>query len=321
MLKLSIVVPAYNVGKKIGKTLDSIFSQDAKYPFEVICVCGPSTDNTKDVIREYIKKHDNLKIVEYEKANLIGARKVGIQEAQGEYLTFCDGDDAQHKDFINFFVSKMDQTGADMVNAGFCYVINKFKWKTIFRKTRKYDRNQFYRALVSDAVMKGYLWCKTFKTSILKSIDFYVPETNIFREDMYLNLVFGTRIHNVYTYYRNVYYYDKSGDSLFSSINKKRMYDFFRIIGFQRWMIEKTCDKKTLDFYRSKDHWRKFQVIYDYLYCLKAFSKEERTQLKKEMRRWLKIFRSKDPLPKDEGPWKEYIEQYENRIDDLMNNK
>lgn len=310
MLKLSIIIPAYNVSKKIIKTLDSIYSQNSKYDFEVICVCGPSTDDTTEIIENYATNHNNLSVIKYEKANLIGARKLGIKAANGQYITFCDGDDAQSNDFINFFVEKMDETGADLVNAGFCYVFPHFKWRTLFRKNRSYNREQYYRALVGDAVVKGYLWCKVFKAEVLKDFDFYVPETNIFREDMYLNIVFGTRINNVKTYTKNVYYYDKSGDSVFSSINKRRVFDFFKIIGFERWMIEKTCDEKTLKFYRSKGGWRNFQIGLDYIYCKKAFTKEERKVLRHDIRRWLKIFKSKNPLPINEGPREEYINAY-----------
>ncbi len=86
-MKFSIVIPAYNAEKTIGKCLDSVKRQNFS-DFEVILINDASTDKTEEIINQY-----NAKQIVLEK-NLgpAGARNVGIKKAQGEIVVFVDSD-------------------------------------------------------------------------------------------------------------------------------------------------------------------------------------------------------------------------------------
>ncbi|NLZ38774.1 MAG: glycosyltransferase [Firmicutes bacterium] len=93
-MKLSIIIPAYNVQNNIHNTLFSLLNQSNKN-FEIILVNDGSTDNTLEVVERILSKNNliNYKIVNKENGGVSSARNVGILEAQGEYLYFLDGDD------------------------------------------------------------------------------------------------------------------------------------------------------------------------------------------------------------------------------------
>lgn len=94
MKTLSIIIPAYNVEKYIGETLDSIVTwSDARKDVEVIVVDDGSPDNLSDIVIEYQKKHDNIILIRQENKAAGGARNTGIEHANGEYLWFVDADD------------------------------------------------------------------------------------------------------------------------------------------------------------------------------------------------------------------------------------
>lgn len=94
---LSIIVPVYNVEKFIDKCLYSLVNQTLQ-DIEIIIVNDGSTDNSQNIIDEYVKNYSN-KLVSLNKENggLSDARNFGLKHASGEYVGFVDSDD-----FIDF---------------------------------------------------------------------------------------------------------------------------------------------------------------------------------------------------------------------------
>jgi len=82
MVKLSVIIPAYNKENKILKTLDSIANQSFR-DLEIIVVDDGSTDNTKNVIEKYIqeKNDDRIKLLSKENGGLSSARNYGVKFA------------------------------------------------------------------------------------------------------------------------------------------------------------------------------------------------------------------------------------------------
>ena len=94
VMKLSIIIPVYNVEPYIRQCLDSIFTDENNgLPFEVIVVDDGTLDNSMDIVKEYAIKHQNLHVVHQENQGLSVARNTGMSLAQGEYVWFVDSDD------------------------------------------------------------------------------------------------------------------------------------------------------------------------------------------------------------------------------------
>ena len=93
MTKVSIIVPVYNTEKYLCRCLDSLVKQTLK-DIEIICIDDASTDNSKNIIKEYEKKYANIKgyylTINKGAAN---ARNIGLNKSQGEFIGFCDSDD------------------------------------------------------------------------------------------------------------------------------------------------------------------------------------------------------------------------------------
>lgn len=88
--RLSVVIPAYNVGRFIGDAVRSALAQTYR-DLEVIVVDDGSTDSTAEVVRSF---HDpRLRLVQQTNGGLSNARNTGVREARGQYIGFLDGDD------------------------------------------------------------------------------------------------------------------------------------------------------------------------------------------------------------------------------------
>ena len=120
MIKLSIIVPVYNVEPYIRPCFESIFNQglyDDEY--EVIIVNDGSTDKSMEKIADIISQHNNVTVINQENQGLSVARNNGIAKAKGEYILMPDSDDLLIDNSISIVLETALKTKADMVVADF----------------------------------------------------------------------------------------------------------------------------------------------------------------------------------------------------------
>lgn len=95
MMRLSVIVPVYNVEKFLPRCLDSLLRQGMRAgEYEVICVNDGSPDNSAAILAEYEAKYpDIFKVITQKNWGLGEARNTGMKVAQGEWIGFVDSDD------------------------------------------------------------------------------------------------------------------------------------------------------------------------------------------------------------------------------------
>ena len=95
---VSIIMPAYNCGQFISKTIDSVISQNYS-AWEMIVVDDCSSDNTEAVVKEYIKSDSRIKYFRGDQnKGAAYCRNKAIRIAQGEFIAFLDSDDLWSSD-------------------------------------------------------------------------------------------------------------------------------------------------------------------------------------------------------------------------------
>lgn len=114
MVKVSIIIPAYNVEKYIERCVSSALSQTLK-DIEVIVIDDGSTDNTYNKISKF--NDDRLIFIHQDNAGVASARNRGIKLATGEYIGFIDGDDYVDSKMFELLYTVARSTDADIVNA------------------------------------------------------------------------------------------------------------------------------------------------------------------------------------------------------------
>ena len=90
-IKVSVIVPVYNVEKYIRQCLESIINQTYKN-LEIIVVNDGTKDNSMKIVEEYLSD-ERIKVINKENGGIASARNRGIDEATGEYISFVDSDD------------------------------------------------------------------------------------------------------------------------------------------------------------------------------------------------------------------------------------
>ena len=109
-MKLSTVIPAYNVEQYIGRCLDSIFNQQIDTDLlEVIVVNDGSKDGTENIIKQYASQHPNLIYISQENQGQSVARNNGFKKATGDLVWYVDSDDATTENSIQTIFSYFEK--------------------------------------------------------------------------------------------------------------------------------------------------------------------------------------------------------------------
>lgn len=117
MIKLSIIVPFYNVEPYIEQCICSLYSQDIpQEEYEVICVDDCSIDGSRAIVERLQKEYPTLKLLTHtENKRQGGARNTGMRKAKGEYIWFVDSDDYIRANCLKGFITEMDKESLDII--------------------------------------------------------------------------------------------------------------------------------------------------------------------------------------------------------------
>lgn len=112
-MKISIIIPAYNVEKYIGDMLRDVINQTFT-DFEAIIINDGSTDSTQNIVDEYCNKDNRFKSIIKENGGVSSARNAGLDIAKGDYVVFWDPDDAVPKKSLEYLYDCITKENADM---------------------------------------------------------------------------------------------------------------------------------------------------------------------------------------------------------------
>ena len=168
-IKVSVIVPVYNVEKFIDKCLNSLVNQTLK-EIEIIVVNDGSSDNSQKIIDEYVKKYPNkIKSFIKENGGQGSARNMGMEKAVGEYISFVDSDDWLDLNTLEkmYNLAKKDKSDiviCDMVDHYSNYTIyhNCTKYNSVFEVTPSACNKIFRKELIKDFRFLSKLWYEDF---------------------------------------------------------------------------------------------------------------------------------------------------------------
>lgn len=177
-IKLSIIVPIYNVEQYLERCLNSLVNQTIADDIEIICINDCSPDNCLNILKEYQEKYGNelIKIIDHkENTGVAISRNDGLEIAVGEYIGFVDPDDWVDLNFFEVLYKKSIETGADMVRGEVKEISDGIrKLEKCIIKT--FDRNR-------GSVINSGFWSFIYKAKMLKLEKIIFPNL-IYNEDV-----------------------------------------------------------------------------------------------------------------------------------------
>ncbi len=117
-MKVSIIVPIYNIENYLPKCIDSVLSQTYE-DWELILVDDGSSDNSGTICDRYSSLDSRIKVVHKNNEGVALARIDGVKSSEGEFIYFLDGDDYITPNALSLLVSKQKESDADIVIGSF----------------------------------------------------------------------------------------------------------------------------------------------------------------------------------------------------------
>ena len=174
-MKISVVIPIYNVEKYLRQALSSVVNQTYR-DLDIVCVDDGSTDNSLSIIKEYAAQDNRIQVVAQENQGTYIARQVGVNAAQGDYIMFIDPDDWLELDACEKLSNFAKTSQADIIQYG-AYVECEGVDDEEARLRGIYLNAMVDSLTGSDAIMdacfveRTIAWnlnCKMFKASVAK---------------------------------------------------------------------------------------------------------------------------------------------------------
>ena len=169
-IKVSVIIPVYNVEKYIERCLESVIHQTLK-EIEIIIINDGSKDNSSKKIEKFLGD-DRVIYVKTENKGLSAARNKGLKIAKGEYIGFVDSDDYIDLDFYEKLYKRIKETNSDIAAASIVRHHGTFeKWRVNYdlNKTTT-DKNEMFKLVKYPN--QSYVWNKIYKKEFLDSINF-----------------------------------------------------------------------------------------------------------------------------------------------------
>lgn len=223
-MKISVIVPVYNVEQYLPKCLDSLVNQTID-DYEIILINDGSPDNSQKIIDDYKERYPGIiKSVIVENGGQGRARNFGIDMAKGEYIGFADSDDWVDTAMYEKLYNAAKREDADIV--------------TCDAQARSPDGGieYLYTAQYRDPMcVSGSVWNKLFRRSFVGDIRF--PE-GLWYEDFEFVLKLMLRSERVAQVHESLYFYRVSPDSTMRNNNARKNLDIITIMEHIRVFME-----------------------------------------------------------------------------------
>lgn len=253
-MKLSVIIPVYNVSEYLRQCLDSVINQTFT-DMEIILVNDGSTDNSAEICAEYKQKDSRIIFIEQENAGLAAARQAGLDIANGEYITFVDSDDWLE---LNMYETMLSAAYEDNVDIVFCNTYrNESKKETPYMRnglfTRKEMEEEIFPRLLGRFdkasqvdVIRWCNWLRIYKKELIDKNGIKFDKR--FRRCQDLPFTFECTIHaNSYYYLGDDYlYHNRMNYESLSKGYTKNMWGLVKPLTAYLWDVVK--DYKEYDF-------------------------------------------------------------------------
>jgi len=244
-MKVSVIVPVYNVEKYIDKCLDSLANQTLD-ELEVIIVNDGTKDNSEAIIKKYTSKYKNMKYFIKENGGLSDARNYGLKKASGEYIAFLDSDDYVTYDMYEKMYNKAKYGNFDMVVCDLNYVYPD----KVVRAYSNIDKD-------TENIKKTFIniypaaWNKIFKRELFENEVYF--KKNVWFEDVEFIYRMLPYIKSIGVIHEPFNQYVQREGSITNTINEK-IYDYISNMN------------GIIDFYKERNFYSKYKKELEYVY-------------------------------------------------------
>lgn len=190
---ISVIVPVYNAEPYLKQCIESVVSQIYRN-LEIILVDDGSTDGSSGLCDAYATADPRIKVIHKENEGLVRARKTGVSQAGGDYITFVDADDWIDPDTYKTVLGKMTGQGADLILYG---MVEEYEDRSVRKENQPEEgfyvgdaiKEKIYPTMLCSGVFFRFgiipnLFCKIIKRELMYKVQMRISDEVEFGEDV-----------------------------------------------------------------------------------------------------------------------------------------
>lgn len=197
MIKVSIILPIYNVASYLEETFESLIKQSLK-EIEIIAVNDGSTDNSEDIIKKYQQKDNRILSFSQQNKGQSAARNLALQHATGKYIYMMDSDDVlkdsnalqtcydyaenNQADFIFFDGESFSEKGVDRIS-------RNAKRTHLVDENKRYDGEYLLNLVLDTQTHNCVVWLLFIRRDFLNKIGLRFYEGIIHEDELYTTIL------------------------------------------------------------------------------------------------------------------------------------
>ena len=228
--KVSIVIPAYNAGRSLARTLESVLGQTYK-DIEVWITDDGSADETGAVADAFALRDGRVHVIHQENRGCYQARLCALRRISTSYFTFADADDIVEPNWIERMMEVLVRENLDAVE---CQFFGAPKCDGSLRVIGEDGINQYKFDYLVNSKVACFVWNKLYRNQFDFGA-FELTDRNTNFEDLIFNLQFFRKIRRIGFLNLGLYHYETVAGSAVHSFGSRQKHDFM-------WMV--------------RNHWR-----------------------------------------------------------------
>ena len=241
MIKVSVIIPAYNAEKDICQCVDSVVGQTLK-EMEIIIIDDGSTDQTGVILDERYGKYPNVKIIHQDNKGLYATRKRGLSMAEGEYVGWVDADDFVSTEMFQKLYQTAKENDSDLAMCDYDWFPAKSKMKEKWFRpyTGKKDTHFVER--------NSQPWNKIVRRELLESLHVGEHFESCF-DEIYIRVLIEAK--NPVCVPEKLYFYRIAENSMSSS--------YKNIEHYKRFVTASLALRRAMqDLTEKSDYWKQY---------------------------------------------------------------
>ena len=238
-IKLSVIIPAYNAGKSIGRCLDSILDSVQDGYIEIICVDDGSKDDTWQVLQRYAAKHACIHAFHKKNGGVGSARNVGLSKVTGKYIAWVDSDDYVTTDWYSEIMTGLKKYQPDCLFFDYFCTYGEKSEPQHIALPEKVELKAFVYEQSLERELKNFLFNQVVRANFFKAVIF--NETYHMLEDYDVLTKITPSFKAIIHINKCLYYYVQNESSLTHNVSAdvlwnnifvvKRRYDKYTGLG------------------------------------------------------------------------------------------
>lgn len=220
---VSIIIPVFNAEDYLGRCVNSVVSQDYEN-LEIILVNDGSTDKSLEICEKMSINDRRIKVINCKNNGVSHARNTGLDNCNGDFITFIDSDDWVFKDYISTLLNYQENSDYDIVISNATDVYDNYFVQESnnleINKPLLLDRENSIVKFFKEDYFFPVCWGRLYKRNIIDSLRF--DESMSVAEDgkFFLEAIQNST-NNIFIYEKKYYYYIRTGSLVHSGYNKK----------------------------------------------------------------------------------------------------